>query len=360
MNTEDLIKEAQHRTGLSDFGGGPDVDMWLNLLVRELNLLKHQTLSYLWKKTLVSALSHRLHLAIVQPEVTSLNKTPVLISGFTRSGTTLLHELLAVQPGMRAPTVTEARWPAAASQGGLVAEQAAAETNDYWSMLETLVPRLQDMHEIFPDGPEECRVLLEPSLMSHSFTITWHVPAYTAMLESSSMTPAWEVMLRTLKMLEDDRRWVLKDPSHIFALDELLDVMPAKVVTISRNFVEAVPSSAALMVLAQQATCGTSDPYVGPWVLQKMAADWRHQTKVLRDWPDTLNLKYESFILSPVETIREVTDFLGVEFDLDATEQWLRTHPKDRRGKNRYFSEEYGLTDELIIATMRSVTGVRY
>jgi hypothetical protein len=79
------------------------------------------------------------------------------------------------------------------------------------------------------DQVEECWQLLQQSMRSISFETLAHVPGYSAWLREQDWTGAYRRHRSNLQLIglhDGDRRWVLKNPSHLFALGALLTVYP--------------------------------------------------------------------------------------------------------------------------------------
>jgi Sulfotransferase family len=111
-----LLAQAEHETGLHDFGDsqfrGP-----LDALVRFLNTADRlgaddrraafgQVVGVLgWRLRLVG--DRRRYPGIADEQI----EAPLIVIGFARSGTTLLHALLAAAPGHRAPLYREIARP---------------------------------------------------------------------------------------------------------------------------------------------------------------------------------------------------------------------------------------------------------
>ena len=110
------------------------------------------------------------------------------------------------------------------------------------------------------DQVEECWQLLRQSMRSISFECLAHLPGYSSWLRGQDWTGAYRRHRRNLQLIglpDRDRRWVLKNPSHLFALDALLRVYPdALVIQTHRDPRTAI---ASVCSLAAQATAGWSD-----------------------------------------------------------------------------------------------------
>src|SRR5207247_5495869 len=102
----DLIETAMRRSGLSDFGRGDFLEALSRLLdscirVFRINMIGRIALRADLLRTLCSRLSlerdRQLYAGIARQEI----REPLFIVGLPRSGTTLLHTLLAADPGHR-------------------------------------------------------------------------------------------------------------------------------------------------------------------------------------------------------------------------------------------------------------------
>src|SRR5882724_8074026 len=116
LESKELQDDACQRTGLTDFGD-PPLEPTLSVL---LDSLEHEAdLSllgrFLIRSHLLELLETRLRLTedwkhSKDSEPAPISR-PVFITGMPRSGSTFLHELLAADPGNRAPRVWEVMFP---------------------------------------------------------------------------------------------------------------------------------------------------------------------------------------------------------------------------------------------------------
>jgi len=124
-------------------------------------------------------------------------------------------------------------------------------------------PGFAGVHYIAADTVEECWQLLRQSAMSVSYESLGHVPSYSAWLSAQDWTPAYRRHRRNLALIganEPAKRWVLKNPSHLFALDALLAVYPdAIVVQTHRPMRTTLASSCSLSMLATRGRFSPAD-----------------------------------------------------------------------------------------------------
>ena len=157
---------------------------------------------------------------------------PVFVTGLPRTGTTALHRLLAADPAhqglaMWLAEVPQPRPPREAWPADPVYQyiQAACERHHAEH------PEFMAVHYVAADQVEECWQLLRQSMRSISWECLAHLPTYSAWLAAQDWTDAYRRHRRNLQLIglpEAGRRWVLKNPSHLFALDALLRGLPGR------------------------------------------------------------------------------------------------------------------------------------
>lgn len=257
LHGENLCAEAQRRTGLADFGDPPlepALSTLLNSLEQEADL--HPLGRLLMRIHLRGLLETRLRLAEAwkgKREVLDARaiEKPIFVVGTPRSGSTFLHELMAEDPGHRAPRVWEVMFPVAATRGGERDRKRRirkAETCLWW--FRRLAPGADAVYPMRARTPHECVAIHSYTFLSEEFVSTCRVPAYEAFLKSADLNPAYLWQKRFLQHLDLEcpgRRWVLKSPDHVCGLEELFAVFPdARIVHTHRNPVEVLKSSAEL------------------------------------------------------------------------------------------------------------------
>ena len=92
-------------------------------------------------------------------------------------------------------------------------------------------PEFLGVHYMAADQVEECWQLLRQSMRSVSYECLAHLPCYSAWLAGQDWTAGYQRHRRNLQLIglrDRGRRWVLKNPSHLFALDALLRGLPGR------------------------------------------------------------------------------------------------------------------------------------
>jgi hypothetical protein len=370
LGTYDEIAEAAVRaTGLSDFGG-TDHEEGLRVLVDDWTHRSGLTpLGNGWKRgdlkgLLVARLMAEHGYAAHPSYADNALERPVFVMGLTRSGTTLMQRLLTADPGHqgieqwisslpqpRPPRETWAENPVYAAMAAGFA--AFHEAN----------PELAGIHYSDADSHEECWRLLQLSGMSLSFESQSYVPAYSEWLRTQDWRRAYETQRRLLQLIglnDRDKRWVLKNPSHLIAADALLEVFPdALFVVTHRDPVTCVASSCSL---AEVSTRGQSTQYVGEVIgrtqLDMLAREQAAFAQAREAIPaaQVLDVDYTDLVGDPMATVRDVYEHFSLPWDesvaaaVDAELTASRSGP--RAPRHSYDLADYGLSEAQVRATL--------
>lgn len=248
-----LIDAAVDNTGLSDFGD-PDWREPFEVLTASLREEGRLTLTgrLLARSELQRILQQRLRLVAAWSEVSGVDRpvaAPVFVTGLGRSGTTWLHELLALDPANRAPLLGELMYPLGLP--GDADHLAAADLEI--TLMDAIVPAFTAMHENRGHLPTECIFIFAHTFLTDMFLGQYHCPTYAMWQAGRDKEHLYRFHRRFLGLLtDDDRRWVLKAPSHLSQLDTLFRVYPdARVVITHRDPLQVVGSLADLMATLQ-------------------------------------------------------------------------------------------------------------
>src|SRR5699024_9285656 len=164
---------------------------------------------------------------------------PVVVTGLPRTGTTALHRLLGADPANQGLELWLAESPRVRpprAEGD--ADPVYRGIRDVYSGFMAENPDYGGLHYLSADDLEECWQLLRQSFTSISYECLARLDGYSEWLAGSDWTDSYRRHLRNLQLIgagDRDKRWVLKNPSHLFALDELLTVYPDAVVVVTHR-----------------------------------------------------------------------------------------------------------------------------
>ena len=197
---------------------------------------------YLAREILVLALANRLLIQRTLRECPEILETcldqPLFVAGFPRTGTTLLHRLLALDDAVRAPALWEFLQPApppmpAISPSDKRVWELIAKSRPFAKMLS----HFARIHRFDPLSPDECSALRNNTLIHEGFLFNGFIPAYIGWLrglDSQTILENFQQYRSQVQILAyhfPRRRWVSKNPVHCLHLDSLLSVRATTVAT---------------------------------------------------------------------------------------------------------------------------------
>lgn len=368
LEEESLLRAARRVTRLSDFGD----EEFRAPLRRLLQSYEEEaplspTGRLLKRIDLVDMLANRLRVQRVttrRPEILEEPvRSPLIVTGLPRTGTTLLQRLLSLDPDARPLLTWEAMWPAPVSRRRTGREDTRIRhaRRLVW-MARRFLPGIDRIHPLDPEGPEECTRLLDSSFRWGYFAVENRLPGYAAWLESEGpdvMVPAYRWYATQLQVLQSQRasagRWVLKSPAHLGILPALLSVIPdARVVVTVRDPRETVASACSLFALLYGTTAADARTgRIGPGVAASLARDLTRGLETAAREPEQVRVvRYEDLVDRPVETLREIHAGFGIPFPAaleSAARAWLEANPQGRHGIHHYDLESYGLDEETVV-----------
>jgi hypothetical protein len=266
LEPELLRLSARQSTGLDDFG-----DSWweepFQRLCRSLNeeAQLHLPGRLRTRGELQLILQNRLRLVDLwhhEPAIAAETvSAPIVVTGLGRSGTTLLHELLACDPDNRPPLLWEYLHTVPAGPDGTGTDRsrrAVADPggrpqlcDDEITLMDEMVPAFTAMHENGGNLPTEDIFGFAHQFSSDMYTGLYNVAEYTIWRSTQDQTPIYDWhrrMLQTMQWASPTTRWVLKAPSHLSALPLVFAAYPdARVVITHRDPLRVVGSLADLM-----------------------------------------------------------------------------------------------------------------
>ena len=256
LDADELLDEARRNTGLDDFGGEGFLEpyrIFVEACDREAQL--HTVGRILTRSDLLNWLENRLRLAAErkqEPEIATQEiAAPLFITGLPRTGTSILHELLACDPAVRVPRHWEVRYPCPAPESAHGTTDPRIERSERELRLwNEVVPDYDTMHELGARIPVECIQITAHAFVSDELLGRAQVPRYAAWYASADKEPGYRFHRRFLQHLQSRSpgRWVLKAPSHLACLDVLFGVYPdARIVWTHRDPLKVVPSVASIL-----------------------------------------------------------------------------------------------------------------
>jgi hypothetical protein len=354
-----LLNEARRRTRLENFGA-PDFHEALRRLLQSYET--EATLSLLGRiaarQDTLRLLSNRLKMEEDRrrhPDIGAQEiRQPLFVTGLPRTGTTLLHGLLAVDPAHRAALNWEMLLPSPPPDRAHYRTDRRielAERQIRW--FQRLTPEFRRIHPVGARLPEECLIITSHSFMSFQFQTSHYVPSYQAWLESQDLRPAYQVHRHFLQHLQwhgPRGRWILKAPAHLFGIDALLAVYPdAGVVFTHRDPLEVVPSLTSMHTVLRSTFSDGVDPLAIGSEVSRRWADGITRALRARDAaarPDRFfDVQYTDLVRDPMSAVRRIYAHFDMPLTAPAEERmrrFLAQHPKDKHGRHQYSLQQFG------------------
>ena len=362
LDADEIADEARQRTGLSDFGGNSfwePYHIFVAALEEEAQL--HTLGRLIARDDLLNWLQNRLEMTEWrrrQPEIGEETvASPIFITGLPRTGTSILHELLARDPRHRAPLHWEVRYPCPPPEtGSYAADERIARADRQVRLWTDIVPEYDRMHELGGDIPVECIQITAHEFRSDELMGRHIVPSYAAWFAQCDLVPAYEFHRRMLQHLQwrcPGERWVLKAPSHLGQLQALLAVYPdARIVFTHRDPLRVLPSVASILYSTAFVRSDAVDPkaIVG-WFTGETCAALLDGMTALRDSgalaPERCcDVRYADLVGRPFETLARIYDHFGIAYLGEAEGRmraYLDAKPKGKHGEHRYRFDDTGL-----------------
>lgn len=355
---EDLLARARADTGCDDFGD-PSLPERFTQAVTHLNgigvdangITEAERVCHWLLTSRLELIADRTRYPIADEVI----DRPMFVTGEPRSGTTLMHALMSVDPHGRALRFWEVMYPSPPPGLTGADDPRRARADADWREINTKLPKWLHSHpynDMLGDGlPEDERTwAFDFRVMTP--TAWWRVPMQTVVgglpTDPAAQYRLHKAMLQQFQYNRPPKYWVLKG-FHGFRLKAFFDTYPdANLLWLHRDPVQVAASRTMMMA-------DILDGIVGPVDLQaaaKMhleltrASITNTMTSPLVDDPRIMHIPYSDFVADPVATARKYYAFCGRDLTA-AAETAMRTYLAENRG-DRYGKFRYStsvLTD---------------
>lgn len=364
---EELHASASRLVGLDDFG--PDDDNYREALAvlldschREAGFtpLGSKMNRIFLRSALVARLLSQAAWQQYPQHADVVIERPIFVTGLVRTGTTALHRLLGADPAhqglpMWLAEYPQPRPPRETWDANPVYRQLAAQFHQH----HVQHPDYTGLHYMAADELEECWQLLRQSLHSVSYETLAHIPTYAQWLSRQDWAPAYRRHRKNLQLIglnDTDKRWVLKNPSHLFALDALMSTYPDALVVRTHRPVQTIMAS--MCSLAQHTTEGWSTVFVGAQIGADAIETWSrglarfNAARARYDPAQFYDVDYADFVADPLATVADIYRHFGLPLSEAARVAMAAVHAESRSGpraaKHSYALADYGLTAEAV------------
>lgn len=357
LDASQCLIRAQLDTGLTDFGDDSLPERFRLLVERiraaGMNAAGDQaaldTIHGLLTSRLAFFADHQ-HYRLNQEQIVR----PMIATGEPRSGTTLLHALLAQDPNGRPLKFWEVMYPS--PPPGLAAgnDSRIATANTDWKDILERIPRWIVSHpynDMLGDGLPECERTWAFDFRATYPTAWWRVP----MMPVTDLPQNPKVQYRIHKMVlqhvqhgRPPKYWVLKGTSHHHRLAALFEAYPdAQVIWTHRDPVQSIASRIALVgQIAESIDSRIDWTTFATSVVETCRANFKAMSQdPLADDRRIFHVRYQDLVRDPLTKIREAYSYFGAPFTPDLENgavHWLTNNRSDRYGKFTYSTDIIG------------------
>jgi hypothetical protein len=350
-----LVDEAIAKAGADDFGEpswGEGLDILLDSLCEEARLndlgveiASVEITGYLVNRLSINAWRYD------HPEVADGTiEQPIVIVGQPRTGTTILYDLLAQDPELRAPLSWEVDRPVPPPETETYrTDQRIEEVQATIDMAESIMPGFTKFHPVGALLGQECVRMTASDFRSMIFPTQYRVPTYNRwLLHDADLRPAYRWHRRYLEHLQS--------PAHLWHLGALAGEYPdAIIVQTHRDPLKVIASTSALVAhLRRMASDETSVAEVAPGYADDIfvGLDRSIDARDRDTFPpgQIVDVHFSDFVNDPFSTIRQLYAALDRELTGPTEERmrkFLAGNPGDGGG-DRYRFADTGLDPDAL------------
>jgi hypothetical protein len=351
LDAAEMLAQAEAETGCSDYGD-PTLPERFALAVSHLNGIGMDANGIDQAKRVCHwLLTSRLEFIADRtryPIADEVIDRPMFVTGEPRSGTTLMHALMSVDPHARALRFWEVMYPSPPPGVAGPDDPRRARADADWREINDQMPKWLHSHpynDMLGDGlPEDERTwAFDFRVMTP--TAWWRVPMQTLVgglpTDATAQYRLHKAMLQQFQYNRPRKYWVLKG-FHGFRLAEFFATYPdANLLWLHRDPVQVAASRTMMMA-------DILDGIVGPVDLRVEAKNHLEMTRAsiantmtnpLVDDPRILHVPYADFVADPVATVARYYAFCGRSLTREAEtalRDYLANNRGDRHGKFRY------------------------
>ena len=351
LHAAKLLDRAMADTGLSDWGD-PSFEERFGLAVAHINSIPMDqagrraaadNINWLLTDRLKFFNDRKLY-----PLDQEVIDRPMFATGEPRSGTTLMHALMSVDPDARALQFWEVMHPSPPPGTTGLDDPRIALADDEWREINMKMWKWLYCHpynDMLGDGlPEDERTwAFDFRVMTP--TAWWRVPmqnlSFGLPTDAAAQNRIHKMMLQSFQYKRPKKYWVLKG-FHGFRLNEFFETYPdATLVWLHRDPVQVAASSTAMMRDIMAGIVGKIDLIAeGKMHLERVRMSIANtMSNPLIEDPRIHHVRYKDFVADPIGTIRGYYAFAGRELSAQAEaamRDYLANNKGDRHGKFEY------------------------
>ncbi|MFK7896276.1 MAG: sulfotransferase [Myxococcota bacterium] len=287
---------------------------------------------------------------------------PLIVVGMPRTGSTILHDILAQDPDSRAPLTWEVMFPSPPPEPETFETDPRIEACDAtFPSVDLQIPAFKAMHPMGARLSQECVSIMADTMVSPLFHNQFRVSSYQDWVDHeadwSRVYEFHEQQLQHLGWKVKRDRWVLKTGAHMWGLPHLLEKYPdARIVFTHRDPVKSMTSYASLTALVRSMGSDEVDAV-------EIAEDWTARIRrVLENsialrakeaYPEAqfYDMHFQDFVGDQFKEVEKIYDAFDLPLEgaaVDRMKAFIADNPKDKHGIHRYSPSEFGVDPDRI------------
>lgn len=353
LNRDRLVGESIEKAGSDDFGE----PTWAEGLDRLLDSFRNDAkLSEVGVEVaatdVVTGLSNRLAITAWRSKhpqlATAPVERPIVIIGQPRTGTTILFDLLAQDPGLRAPLTWEVDQPVPPPERATYdTDPRIADVQASLDMADLLIPGFLAFHPMGARLGQECVRMTAGDFRSMIFPTVYDVASYNRwLLHEADLAPAYRWHRQYLQHLQSNigGQWLLKSPAHLWHLDALAAEYPdAIIVQTHRDPLKVIASVSALVnhlrrMASDETSVAAAAQQYSEDILLGLDRGMAARDRGVFPPEQVVDVQFAAFMADPFATIGRLYDQLGRNLSAEAESNmraFLAANPGDG-GASRY------------------------
>jgi hypothetical protein len=359
---EELHRRAQETTGLHDWGRDNSYRDGLTALVSDVVNLPDRV-QEVAQDQIVGLLSTRLQLerdAAAEPGMLDQEiGMPLVVIGLPRTGTSLLFELLQLDPESRCPMVWEASYPSPPPD----VHNYKNDPRIALSEAQAPNPEVQALHPSGPETPAECHAITMLHFDSAYFVAFMEIPHYREWMLSHREFTLFRTHRRLLQQLQwrgPRGRWTLKSPQHPLNLESLIEAYPgAMLIQTHRDPLTSMSSLASLIRATRRPLYPDSDPHkLGAEIIDTWTTVLERGIAAREDRAvdaAIFDVDYRDLVANPLRSVEQIYEHFGLPMGLPHRErirEFLAAGAGTGHGSHQYSPDEFGIRRPELLARM--------
>lgn len=372
-SAEALMSMAAANTGFADFGE-PGRNEGLEAYVTSMNRERWSGMTPLARELAIDYLVHQLEVRLrLMADRTAYSeipqqqiKAPLIVVGPPRSGSTLLHNLLSLDPENMAPEHWLCREPSPPLALGAPSPERLQAAEARMTKLFELIPDVFITHPYMIEEGAGALAECGSDILSLAFTSQqmwcfWGGDDYRRYLLEADHTAALGFhhdFLQHAQWGNSGKRWALKGSDHMLWMRELAVQYPdAKLIWTHRDLAQQLGSLASVQSILK----GLDGHPVTPEArraqgnkaiaLQAASIEKAMHARAVVGEDQFIDVSYHDMMADPMLTVERIYQASGLHISdehASRIQDWLANHQQTKHGVHKHSPEEFGMDGDAI------------